>query len=84
MKSLTGVSTGARPRRPTDDRHTQVRMMYRMARRKARSSSNRSSRLAPSNNTLAKSVLYSWVNMAGTEISRMIRTNTDTNWWLKP
>ncbi|MCY1187959.1 hypothetical protein D9M73_290030 [compost metagenome] len=50
-----------------------------MARKKARSSSSRSSRLAPSNNTLAKSVLYNWVNMAGTEISRMISTNTDTS-----
>ncbi|MNR34379.1 hypothetical protein D3C85_1521480 [compost metagenome] len=54
---MTGVSTGARPRRPMDDRHRTVRVMYRIARRKARSSSSRSSRLTPSNSTLAKSVL---------------------------
>ncbi|MNN33749.1 hypothetical protein D3C81_1475190 [compost metagenome] len=84
MKSLTGVSTGARPRRPMDDRHRTVRVMYRIARRKARSSSSRSSRLTPSNSTLAKSVLYSWVNVAGTDTSRMISTNTDTSWWLRP
>ena len=34
-------------------------------------------------NTAAKSVLYSWVHMAGTDTSRMISTSTEATWWLK-
>ncbi|MNE30670.1 hypothetical protein D3C80_1242020 [compost metagenome] len=84
MKSLTGVSTGARPRRPMVDRHAQVSSTYRIRRRKARSSSSRSSGVASPKITLAQSVLNSWVKLAGTDTNSKISTNTDASWWTRP
>ena len=54
-----------------------------MARRNARSSISSSHKLTPWNSTLAKSVLYNWVNIAGTETNSTMSTNTDTNWCMK-